>query len=166
MPFVTARYMNGSEPVSFALRNRSNRFQAALQILREIVRMLEPDGNPQEPVTDPHLRPRFRREALMRRRRRVCDQRFRVPEIVRDADQPERVREAERRRRARKRAWCRRLSSAFARAHIADDPCGMGRALSSRLSFPPENPRVLPRSTASFRRVAEASRFLSTAPTH
>src|SRR5581483_8141133 len=100
MPFVTARYMNGSEPVSFALRNRSNRFQAALQILREIVRMLEPDGNPQEPVTDPHLRPRFRREALMRRRRRVCDQRFRVPEIVRDADQPERVREAERRRLA------------------------------------------------------------------
>src|SRR5262245_45469706 len=73
-----------------------NLLQRTEQIAHDVVRVLEPGGEPNQSIADPKFRARFRRQALMRRRRRMRDQALGVAEIVSDADELERVEKPER----------------------------------------------------------------------
>jgi hypothetical protein len=50
--------------------------------------VLEPDREPQEALADAHFRAHFRRETLMRGRRRMGEETLHVAEVVGNADQP------------------------------------------------------------------------------
>ena len=77
-------------------RPRATPLQRRHQILDHIVGMLEPARQPHQAVADAELGARRRRQALMRRGRRMGDQALGVAEIVGDAHELERVLEAER----------------------------------------------------------------------
>src|SRR6185437_6418766 len=70
--------------------------QRALQVLDQIVAMLEAGGEADEALADPEFGAAFRRQPLMRRRRRMGDEGLGVAEIVGDPRQLERVEAAER----------------------------------------------------------------------
>src|SRR5687768_1889129 len=65
------------------------------QILDQVLRILEPDRQPQHPVGDAEALPLLRREPLMRGGGGMGDEALRIAEIVRDVDELEAVQRAE-----------------------------------------------------------------------
>src|SRR5215510_7917955 len=65
--------------------------QRPFDVAEQIGFCLEPRRKAHQRVADPQLSPLFRLQPGMRRRRRVRDKAFRIPEVVRNIDEPQSV---------------------------------------------------------------------------
>src|SRR5690242_15392592 len=111
----------------------SHLLQRAGEIVEQIVDVLEADREPHQPVADAELGALLRRQALVRRRRRMRDQALGIAEIVGDADERERVEEAE---RAGFAALDLEGDQGRAAGHLLGDDGGLRVVLAARIDEP------------------------------
>src|SRR5690606_1810762 len=71
------------------------RSETCFEVSDEILRRLEPNGQPQHAIRNPELRACLRTKALVGRRCRVSDETLCVAQIVGDSDEPQRIDESE-----------------------------------------------------------------------
>ena len=67
------------------------RRQCSGEVFLDVLHVLQPDRQAQKALGDAEVKPFFLRQALMRRRRRVGDDAFRIAKIIRDIDDLEGV---------------------------------------------------------------------------